>query len=360
MVVELWSDGSLVSSGRADLVRNDAAGRSGFEFREGGPFDIGKFESGALRVVAKSGDASFALDVWAGVKTRLERAQRERFAAKGRLVALIGKQRSGTTAIGKLVASHPGAFYAGEIFHSVRGPQDDLEYRKYLTVPEVNFFAWRERLFGRFPSLSYPSHHNQKAIWQEYIDFLMSRSPIRMVVLDIKFLHHMNTIWHDPHDPPHILALLKESGALLLHITRDDYFAQAASAIRAAYLKKYHALAKEAANSVPVKLDPYELERLMAENERTVIYLHELLKRYSLKVELEYSECLQNDRLSDQARQAISSAILIPEFSPGIAETKKLTREPIGALTPNAEEILSYFRGRKYENQVRAGLSTLS
>lgn len=354
--VELWREDVLVGSMLAVLIRNDSelTRNAGFRFTEGGPFDLKGFESGTLKIMVRDGDVTRPLKVWSGVRLRLEKIRQDQ-EAKGRLVIIIGKQRSGTTVIGRLVASHPGAFYAGEVFHSVRGPQDDLEYKKYYTAPEVNFFVWRERLFARFPSLSFPSHHNQKAIWQEFCEFLFTHSPRKLVVVDVKLnsLHHLNTVWHDRHDQPNLLKLLAETRMPIISVARSDIFAQAVSALRAAQLKIYHAGITEATNSVPVELDPKKLEQRMAENVRAAGDIREMLRHYPDAVELEYSRCFEGEGFSDWASEQISRVTGIVDFAPGSSQMKKLTNSSIRDITPNAEEILNYFKNKPFEDAVR-------
>jgi hypothetical protein len=70
-----------------------------------------------------------------------------------RIAVVLGSQRSGTTAIGRLAGMRQGVAHVCEIFHAVRDPQGDPHFERYLMVSEANFYSFKERFLTRFPAL---------------------------------------------------------------------------------------------------------------------------------------------------------------------------------------------------------------
>jgi len=279
-----------------------------------------------------------------------------------RLVALVGAQRSGTTVIGRLAGAQPAARYAGEIFHAVRGPHDDIEYRKFQYIPEVNFFSYREILFARFPSLSYPSYQNQRAIWHCYVEFLFSFSPDQIWVIDIKYnsLHHLNPIWHNAVERPSVIDLLAEMQVPILHLIRGDLFAQAVSEARSHIIGRWHSSKAEAPTGPPaaaIPLDPAELEQIMVRNAYMTSRMREILRFYPRCEELEYDEILGRGDLSMAARTRIAELFDLGPPLSGELDLRKMTPPTLNDIVPNRRGVLAYFAETPFEAAVVKHLS---
>lgn len=285
-----------------------------------------------------------------------------RMTAGKRLLAIVGAQRSGTTVIGRLVGAQPGVRYVGEIFHMIRGPHDDIDFKRFQHVPEVNFFSYREALFARFPGLCYPSYQNQRAVWHSYVEFLFAFSPAQIWLIDIKYnsLHHLDSIWRDALDRPLIIDILGESGVPILHVTRRDLFAQAVSEARSHIVGRWHSsegAAHGAASATPIPLDPAELERIMARNQHMTEHMREILRFYPRADELEYDEALGGEDLSPAARARIAELFELGPPLAGALDLRKMTPKKLDEMVPNGRAVRAYFAGTRFEEAVAKHLS---
>ena len=272
---------------------------------------------------------------------------------------ILGAQRSGTTVIGRLLGAQKNTCYVGEIFHAVRGPQDDLEYGKFFTVPEVNFFSYRERLLTRFPRLSYPSPMNQHTIWHCYLDHLYSYSDDSLFIVDIKYnsVHHFNPVWHNTFFAPHLFDLLNDVDAPILHLTRADLFAQAVSEERSHISRRWHLeLSEDPGEISPMSLAPRNLENIMARNERSKRHMQAMLTFCKRVDELEYSDIFSNNDLSADARLRLEALFSLPSPLTDPLSLKKMTPADLRTILPNRENVLDYFAGGIYEPIVNAHL----
>lgn len=262
----------------------------------------------------------------------------------------MATQRSGTTAIGRLMGRQRDIRYAGEIFHNVRGPQDDHDFEKFMTLPEANFFSFKERLLVRSPALVYPSVQNQACIWSSYRDHLHSLAPEATWIIDVKYnsLHNLNPIWHDIFSQPLLIEILQGEHVPILHLVRNDIFAQAISAIRANQLEIWHQPSSQAADDQrsdegALTFDPIVVEQMMTRNMHLQQHYGRLLSTYPNIRTLAYEDAFVDGRVSEAARSVLSE--LFAGNAPVEGETDLSKREGSGLASriANKEAIVAHF-----------------
>jgi hypothetical protein len=279
-----------------------------------------------------------------------------------RIGAIVGNQRSGTTAVGRLLGAQPGVIYAGEIFHNVRGPQDEPDFEKYMTLPEANFFAFKERFVGRFPALVYPSPRNQVAIWTGYLGHLASLDRDALWIVDIKYnsMHHLEPIWSLPFAKPHLLDLLAKSSVPLLHIVRDDVFAQAISGMRASREKRWHVAAGETPvpqGAVPVRYEPQQVAQQMQRNARLRNHFAGLLEGHSPLLQATYEQMFVDGDLRLKARADFAALFGLPEPLRGPMDLRKIAPPALRQEIANVPGLLAYFANSPFADLVRKHLA---
>ncbi|MGA0531692.1 hypothetical protein [Hansschlegelia sp. KR7-227] len=273
-------------------------------------------------------------------------------ADEPRIAVITANQRSGTTAIGRLLGAQPNVRYAGEIFHNVRGPHDDPDYKRFLTVPEANFFTFKQRFVERFPGLVHPTAVNQHAIWKAYCEHLGSLGPATLWVIDVKYnsWHHLDPVWRNPLIRPGLMELLSRQKAPILHILREDVFAQAVSAERANNLGRWHRQTGEGAGASagPTRLDPAKLRRLMQLSTQLTRHYEGLLSYYGTTRTIHYESAFKDQDLTAAARASVADLFGLPAPLQGPLDLVKGGGDLRGAIS-NTDEILAFFSGDQHE-----------
>ena len=269
-----------------------------------------------------------------------------------RIAVVLGSQRSGTTAIGRLAGAQEGVAHVGEIFHAVRGPQDDPDFERYLTVPEANFFSFKERFLTRFPALVYPSNVHQTRIWEAYRHHLFSLGSAKLWVIDVKYnsLHHLNPVWQALYAWPMLFTLLAKEKAPILHVVREDLFAQALSGLRADHFRHWHSQAGGTdAPQGAIGVDPRELERRMNTSLHLKNHYANLLASYAPTARLTYEQAFAGGDLTAEARRAVAALYGLARPLSGAMPLEKVAKGSLSDQVSNAAAVLAHFKGGQHE-----------
>jgi LPS sulfotransferase NodH len=273
------------------------------------------------------------------------------------LVAIIGNARSGTTAFGHAIAAATGATYLGEIFHAVRGPQDDAEYEKYLIQPWTNFFSFKESVVREFPALVYPSEENQRILWRLFLHRVRERAQTRKLIIDIKYnsLHHLNFVWQDPAGTPGQLKILRGDNVPIFHLVRNDLFAQAVSIQRAQLTGQWHFVASGPPPEIDkIKIDPEAAARFMQISAAGRQFVAASLRSYKPALEVVYENLFDDEgRLTQATRRRVGDVLGTELKQETELKLRKILSQPLDALISNKDEILTHFKGHRFENEVR-------
>jgi len=124
------------------------------------------------------------------------------------LIFIIGRQRSGTTVLRKLLHQH-GAVDCGEIFHG--------DFTR-----EGNFYAYLLERIETEPSLVHPHRHAQ--VFAEYVEKLRADANGAKIAMDVKYfaLHLIPLPKIGIDTIPFILRFIRRQQASVLHLIRRN------------------------------------------------------------------------------------------------------------------------------------------
>jgi hypothetical protein len=128
---------------------------------------------------------------------------------------IIAPQRSGTTVLREAL-KEGGLFEAfGEVFH----PEKHERH---------SFFAFLKRDPQAAALFLYPTEENCRTLFGRFLEYAASITARRFMLIDAKqnSLHHFNTVWHTPSQPPNMLGLIDEARIPVLRIRRRNLFKQ--------------------------------------------------------------------------------------------------------------------------------------
>lgn len=199
-------------------------------------------------------------------------------------------QRSGTTALHQVLRKND-IYCPGEVFHLSRDGEDS-----YLYFLQKNNIAASD-IFA-----------HPQTIWDRYLLYLSEMSTQETMVIDIKYnsWHHFNGAWHQPLNPPILLKLLPKD-CWVIHIVRDDIFAQAMSGEVAHRRGKFHSRDEADLTNMEFTVD---VERFLARVKlikATRDNYYDWLNAKKETVLIKYEELFSNNCLTDESRKKLES-----------------------------------------------------
>jgi hypothetical protein len=280
-------------------------------------------------------------------------------------VIILAGQRTGSTGLGRGLAQLLDFDWLGEIFHSdFADPTTDLDLVSNINK-RANFFNFRYRSCINNPTLTYPSKENQKQLFQEYMDFVMDRFNKQGVIIDIKYtsLHHLNTYWRWPNSMPFLLELIRGMEIPVLHVVRENLFAQYCSYKLALKSDYWHRSPGEGQPAETLTIDVKDAESFMNVMQpwRTRCqswltgprpWLIDPMPNYILN----YEEVFEDDFLSKQVIQIFSDMFSYNTKRQAPVPTRKVTPN-LSKVIENIDEVLEHFKETQYDGMVRKSLT---
>jgi LPS sulfotransferase NodH len=264
------------------------------------------------------------------------------------LVVVVAQQRSGTTALRYTLARGRRCHDYGEVFHSQRG--DD----------PFNYFNFRQAQTIKQPRLSFPSPRSQRWLWEQFLGHLRAGTSRRFVLVDIKYnsWHHLEPVWHYHGDRPALVDLVNDAGIPVLHIVRQNVFAQACSSKIAQHRGVWHVGGPtDLSTSEPaLRIDPRTLHRMIGRSHGQTKRFRRWFEGHPRYAELTYEEMFVGDSLAPAAYAALSE-LLGEDLDEGQQVPIKKTTTDLRALLANADEVRTYFSGTAFEAIVAESLS---
>ncbi|MDK2970652.1 MAG: hypothetical protein PWP23_407 [Candidatus Sumerlaeota bacterium] len=267
-----------------------------------------------------------------------------------RFLFLIAPQRSGTTVLRETLATSGLFDPYGEVFHPEKG--DYYSFFHFLkTEPEC------AQLY------LFPTKENKTELFTRFLEYCHQRSTKRYVFIDVKqnSLHHFNTIWHSPSQPPFLLDLLVKGNHPIIRLVRANLFKQALSTIVAKETGTWHLRAGEKLDTsgVSLRIDPAKMLRRMNALQQDNEMIDRALEGHKRLVKLFYEEMfVGNNLLAPNIPRKLAK--LMKE-----AELKNLPRQlPLAKsitserdLVSNQRELLRFFADTPYDGMVREALA---
>jgi LPS sulfotransferase NodH len=256
-----------------------------------------------------------------------------------KLIIVVALQRSGTTAFCEALGKHEAITSFGEVFHSARSSEDTPLYENLHLVSDANFFDFREKLFHRYPTLSYPSPENVETTLDAFLDHLASMSK-GWSLIDIKYnsWHHFETAWATPTRPPHLLKLLRARGATFIHIKRRDLLARYASEMIANKREIFHVKINVEPAHVLIDLSDDQVAANIREARSLIRQFEDWLAPNEVQITVDYENLLVNNTVSYDVIEWLRSATGL-DFgaAPWPVHLKKVVESPMSLIRNWAE-----------------------
>lgn len=278
---------------------------------------------------------------------------------KPQICVVVGRQRSGTTALAETIARGVGCRSYGEVFHHMQNPGDDGAARRFRLVEGANFFDFKMELLATRPKLAYPSAANQDSIFSDYLEFLKNdQRNNNWIILDIKYNSwlHFEEIYSTIGGVPRLFDLLAEHGAAFIHLVRRNTFSRYCSEQLALQRGKWHAEPGEEVGEATMEVDPADAMRDMKETRRQSAFFSRMLFRARRRLYLEYEDAFVENSLSKAAEQAIGD-LMQTAWPPDVSIPLRKVSPSLSHVVSNRIEVLSYFRETSFQQDVETALS---
>jgi LPS sulfotransferase NodH len=151
--------------------------------------------------------------------------------AQPRIVVILGYQRTGTTAFGELLNSHPDIFCLAEVFHHSYASSK---------LCELGYFGFVQSLPDCISHVAAPDRRTE--LFAQYINYLRALTNKPLLAIGVKYdsTHHLDGAWRDILLPPQLFRYLAENGGCILHCIRSNIFLAELSLLRAFQTDVWH------------------------------------------------------------------------------------------------------------------------
>jgi hypothetical protein len=213
---------------------------------------------------------------------------------------LLARQRSGTGALGSLLARHPGLRYLGEVLHpnperaAVRQVLDED-----LRAEDVNFFRYVHADVARMRGFCDP---NQRAdVVERYFDWLKERFHPRIPIVDVKYnsLHHWNRGWQGLFEAPWLIRHVREKKLPIIHLKRKNSLQTYISGRLAEVNQVWHATSSGAMKTRDMEVDVDGLLSSLTQTSREIDLMNKWLRRIETLTVIEYAELFSAEGTAD-------------------------------------------------------------
>ncbi len=274
------------------------------------------------------------------------------------IIIILAGQRTGSTGLGRGLAQLLDYQWLGEIFHSdFADPATDLDLESNINK-RANFFNYRYHRCQGDPTLTFPSKKNQEQLFQGYMDFILDRFNNNGVIVDIKYtsLHHLDTYWLWPNSIPFLLKLIRQAEIPVVHVVRENLFAQYCSYQLAVKNNFWHRRPGEDQPEGTLTLDVKDAERFMNVMRSWTAHVQGWLVDYKPYHTLKYEEIFEGDFLSKEVVQIFGDTVSSKLNRQAPVPTRKVT-PPLGEVVDNIGGVLEHFKETEYDEMVRKSLT---
>lgn len=246
-------------------------------------------------------------------------------------VIVVAKQRSGTNLLRRTLGTSTLFEDMNEVFHH-REP--------------AHFWNFRSALVQEDPSLLLPTEENQAKVLSLFFESLKETLVSKkFFLIDIKYnsVHHLNPIWHNPIDIPHIFSILAEQEVPVIHLVRTNILETYVSSLVANNLKVWvtqrENLVKDLRLKVNTKQLLAQLRRRQREIETFRTWFSELNSLHT--IELNYESLLnEKSSFSQSVLDEIREFLAVNESLEVSTPTKKIASS-LPEMIENYDEIVS-------------------
>lgn len=274
-----------------------------------------------------------------------------------KIIIILAGQRTGSTGLGRGLAQLLDYEWLGEIFHSdFADPTTNLDSESNFNK-RVNFFNYRHHRVRSDPALTFPSKKNQEQLFQGYIEFILGRFNKQGVIIDIKYtsLHHLDTYWLWPNSMPFLLKMIRQAEILVVHLARENLFAQYCSYKLAVKNNYWHRRPGENQPEGTLIIDVKDAESFMNVMRSWTTHVQGWLIDYQPYYVLKYEEIFEGDFLSKEVVQIFGDTVSCDLKRPAPVPTRKVTPH-LSTVVENIDDVLEHFKETQYDEMVRKSL----
>lgn len=276
---------------------------------------------------------------------------------------ILASQRSGTVGLGLGLEKLFEVNWGGEIFHFDKTDADiqlvdDVEQsNRERLIAHLNFFNFRKCLFEKDPSLSFPSEENQEKIFEEYIAYAQKISSSKEIIFDVKYSswHHLNPYWMMPGQRPLLAKFVKQKKCSIVHVIRENLFAQYCSLMLAVHTGKWHLSRGEKVTRKRINIDPKDCETRMNLVKFSQEWYESIFSNYENYSALYYERMFDRDTLSSEVVDRFSEIFgQKPKEQVGVPIRK--TTPSLSQVVANREDVMNHFADGPFEKMVAQSL----
>ncbi len=259
------------------------------------------------------------------------------------VLVVLGRQRSGTTALRSILDTHPDVFVIGEVFNIA-----DRDAREEL-VREANFFNFAPRHAERHPEVLLPGQHEE--LFVDYFEYLRGFSPSRYFAVDVKY--NMTQFFAKPWATdvmPFFYELVVRHDVKVLRVTRRNYLRYLLSAEKAWRSDRYGSLRDDDYADTKIALDVDTviavLESCATEDE----LVGRALSTYPNVRSYDYVEIFPRpNEVSDEVLEDIRAWLELDDAFSRDSPWRKQSSLPLAETIENFGEVEAALRGTRFE-----------
>lgn len=268
---------------------------------------------------------------------------------------LLAAPRSGTQLLGRAAEAAFGTRWLQEVFNDIYSdPSADLD-TDYDVSKRASYFNFRYHELQRRPELAYPSIANQRTLFEAYLQSVARRFDETSFLMDIKYnsWHHLNDYWSYPAEPPGLVAFIRELRIPVVHLLRENLFAQYCSVELARETGIWYST-EAPVRSGRLRIDVESCRYWMGVVEQSI----ELFERWfdgHPVYRLTYERMIGTDGFSPHVTRVLGEALQTAPIAPIVTDYVKVTPNLCDVIS-NPDDVRSYFRRSKYRHMVEHAL----
>ncbi len=250
-----------------------------------------------------------------------------------------------------------GLKHAGELFQSKSRRKTQGHYLESLGY--LGYYDYLDKNSRSLPSLGeFIGNHQHVEAYErarKYLGFLNNHEDF--LLFDVKYNNFriLDPIFFYSTESPVFLNVWMEKDQPIIHLIRDNVFSMYVSDKFMEVIGQSHYRENQEIDEtdIPrVRIDPNAAAQYMMLVKESEILFSDYLSNYKNKVELNYENDLVDDQLQEAARDRIGKLLKLEAGLEGKKSGLKKTPLEYQKKITNKKEIINYFTGSRFEDQV--------
>ena len=257
-------------------------------------------------------------------------------------VVIIAYQRSGTTALRRILEKEIKFYNYGEVFASQRTVKDGgvYHYLKMAASKDINILE--------------ASFKKRVEFFDSYFGYLKSLNDAR-ILIDVKYdvLYNLNTYYFNEDKAPFFLQYLKMRRFKVIHLIRDNTLELVLSYEIAKQKQFYHQTKPLGDSSIDIQkinVDPDEIIKKIKYVSRQQSLQKGFLRDCDT-LELKYEDIFHNNQLTASAQEAMKKHLNIKFTNKHRSDFIKVSKSNL-LLIDNSEELIEALADNKLDYMI--------